>query len=227
MQSKTACLFGATGLVGSHLLEKLTEDAHYHEVKVFVRRLPDVSLSSKVKFYLIDFDHLSEFKREITGDDIYIALGTTIATAGSKSAFWKVDFTYCAEIIKIAGANGVKRLLFVSSAGANKHSFIYYSRVKGLIEEVLIKSDIPSVTIFRPNFLEGDRKEKRPVELWMKKINQKFPWIYRGFLRKFSPIHAEEVANAMIFCANSTNFDVGRKLMDSENMKGNYQAITL
>jgi uncharacterized protein YbjT (DUF2867 family) len=219
MQTRTACLFGATGLVGSHLLNKLADDPQYHEVKVFVRRLPEGIPSSKVRFFQIDFDYIEDITKEISGDDIYIALGTTMAAAGSKKAFWKVDFTYCAEITKIVDANGAKRLLFVSSAGANKNSLIYYSRVKGLIEAFLIKSNIPSVIIFRPNFLEGNRKEKRPLEIWMKKINQKFPWIYSGVFRKFSPIPAEQVANAMIFCAHSSRFQQGRYIMDSENMK--------
>jgi len=138
MLQKTACLFGATGLVGSQLLDKLEKEPQYREIKVFVRRLPEVSFSSKVKFVLTDFDRLNDLTTEITGEDVYIALGTTMATAGSKKAFWKVDFTYCAEIAKIADANGVKRLLFVSAAGANKNSLIYYSRVKGLIEAYLI-----------------------------------------------------------------------------------------
>ena len=58
---KTALLFGASGLVGSHLLNQLIKDTNYSKIKLFVRSLPEIS-DSKVQIIKIDFNKESCFK---------------------------------------------------------------------------------------------------------------------------------------------------------------------
>ena len=52
---KTAIIIGATGLVGSHLLELLINDDRFDKIKVFSRRRTGQK-SDKIEEVIIDFD---------------------------------------------------------------------------------------------------------------------------------------------------------------------------
>src|SRR5690606_8546616 len=116
---KTALLLGATGLVGSHLLQQLLESPSYAVVVALTRRPLEVQ-HPKLRQEIIDFDHPDPAR--IKGDDLFCALGTTLAKAGSKEAQYRIDCTYPFEIGKIARQNGVRQYLLVSSVGANANT---------------------------------------------------------------------------------------------------------
>ncbi len=73
---KTALLFGASGLVGSHLLNQLIKDTNYSKIKLFVRSVPEIS-NSKVQIIKTDFYNLENQKEDIKGDDCFFCIGTT------------------------------------------------------------------------------------------------------------------------------------------------------
>ena len=50
---KTAILFGATGLVGSHLLNLLVNSNEYDKIKIFSRKEIKIS-NPKIKTFIID-----------------------------------------------------------------------------------------------------------------------------------------------------------------------------
>ena len=54
MSEKTAALIGATGLIGSHLMELLQNDEDFITIRVLVRR-PVPFNHSKIKVLVIDF----------------------------------------------------------------------------------------------------------------------------------------------------------------------------
>lgn len=56
-------------------------------------------------------------------------------------------------------------LLLVSSVGADSKSSNFYLALKGEVEDYLVKRNIPSITIFRPSLLLGNRKEFRVGEI--------------------------------------------------------------
>ena len=131
---KTAIVIGATGLVGSFITLKLLDDTRYEKVKVFVRNSLEIE-HEKLEEHLVDFNKIDIWKNELVGDELYSAMGTTIKKAGSKSAQYKIDFTYQFETAEAASINGVKKYLLVSSAGANYKSGNFYLRVKGKLDE--------------------------------------------------------------------------------------------
>ena len=73
---KTALLFGASGLVGSHLLNQLIKDTNYSKIKLFVRSVPEIS-DPKVQIIKTDFNNLENQKEDIKGDDCFFCIGTT------------------------------------------------------------------------------------------------------------------------------------------------------
>lgn len=201
---KIALVFGATGLIGGFLVEQLLAHTAYQKVKVFVRR-PMKLKHPKLEQHIIDFDKLLDYGDLIEGDDLYCALGTTRAKAGSKEAFFKVDFTYVYEAARIGVGQGVNQFLLVSSVGADPNSMFYYSQVKGEIEKAVKNLDYWATHIFQPSLLLGERNENRFGENIAKKIGGFFDKITGNLLTKYSPIEAEAVAQAMIAAAQRLN----------------------
>ena len=206
---KTALLFGATGLIGSHCLTALLDHEGYNSVLSFGRRtLPNQH--PKLKQHIVDFDTLDDYKGLIKGNDVFICLGTTRAKAGA-AGFVKVDFDYTFTAAKIAALNEANQLLLVSSVGADKTSRFLYTRTKGVLEEAVCKLPFWSVHIFQPSILLGNRTEQRVGELIGSKVSLFVERLTkRGSLKKYSPIEAEVVAKAMVQAAQQIKEGVHR-----------------
>ncbi len=213
---KTALVFGSTGLVGSELLKLLINTGEFSNVKIFVRKKTNIN-HPKVQEILVDFDELQSKSSEIIGDVLFICLGTTMAKAGSKDAFYKVDYTYCYEAAKLAAYNRVGQVVMISSIGANSSSSVFYSKVKGEIENDISQLAFESVNIVRPSLLLGDRKEDRLGEKIFTKVSKYFNFIFFGPIKKYKPILAIDVAKAMI--AISQNYQGGNHIFESEELQ--------
>jgi len=192
---KTALLIGSTGLVGSCLLDLLLKDPRFNKVKIFTRRSTGKK-NEKLEEFLIDFDDVKGWAFQLSGDVLFSSLGTTIRKAGSQYAQYKIDFTYQYEVAKEASQNGVGTYVLVSSAGASSKSKMFYSRMKGELEEAISRLSFQKIRIIQPGILDGDRKESRPVEKAAIQISRVLACI--PGLKKFRPVHAETVAKALI-----------------------------
>jgi uncharacterized protein YbjT (DUF2867 family) len=197
---KSAIIIGATGLIGSFITKKLLADTRYEKVKIFVRRTSGIQ-HSKLTEYIVDFDKIWEWQNLLTGDELYSALGTTIKKAGSKENQRKIDFDYQYEVAKAASENGVKKYFLVSSLGANYKSGNFYLRIKGLLDEKIMQLEFDKIRIFRPSILAGERSEKRFGESFGIKLAGTVTNLIPA-LKKYRPINAELVAEAMIKSAN-------------------------
>lgn len=198
---KVAIIAGSSGLVGSILLSKLLDDSRYSRVVSLVRKRSDFN-DPKLHEIVVDFDDLKSFAHHIAGDDLFLCIGTTMAKAGSKEAFYKVDYTYNVELAKLAHHNGIQNLCLISSMGADAKSAIYYSKVKGQVEDVIISLQFDKTIIVRPSLLVGDRKEYRfgeRVGIFLSKFVNP---LMVGSLKKYRSIRAEKVAKAMIDSIN-------------------------
>jgi len=164
MGSKTAIVFGATGLVGNLLIEELINSADYLAIKIFVRQTTGIS-EPKVEEIIADFSNLAPYSQKITGDDLFICLGTTINKAGSLANMEKIDRDLPVQIAKLAQNNGLKNIAVVSSIGAAETSRNYYLRIKGEMETDILKLNFENTAIVRPSMLLGERKEKRIGEI--------------------------------------------------------------
>lgn len=151
--ARSVALAGATGLVGRELLRGLVADPSVAAIHVLGRR--NVETLPKVTSHVVDFRALPALPGL---DEVYLALGTTIKTAGSQEAFRAVDFDANLAVARAALAAGARRIGLVSAMGANAQSRIFYSRVKGELEDALTALPFECLVIARPSMLAGDRE---------------------------------------------------------------------
>ena len=198
--NKKAVLLGATGLVGQHCLKLLVEHDAYDEILCLTRR-PLNMKSGKITNQVIDFKELEEYADLICGDDLFLFLGTTKAKAGSKRAFYEVDFSYNYKSAMYAKKNGMSQALLVSSVGANSSSLFFYTRVKGELEKTIKDLGFWSTHIFRPSLLQGKREEPRLKEELAVVLGKGINLLTKGGLANLTPIDAKQVAEAMVNAA--------------------------
>ena len=158
-----AIVAGATGLVGMNLVKELLEDETFKEVVVFVRK-PFPLEHNKLRVVTGELSKISSFTTELKGDVYFSCLGTTIRIAGSQENFRKVDFYGIVSFGRLAFQNKAKKFLVVSANGAHSKSKIFYNRVKGETEKALKDIGFPTLVIYRPGLLVGNREEKRTGE---------------------------------------------------------------
>jgi len=197
---KTALIAGATGLVGSSLLQQLLKTNYYSKIIVLVRK-PIAVEDSRVLQLVVDYDKLENYAAQIIADDVYCTLGTTIKKAGSKEAFKKVDYEYPLVLGKIAKQNGAQKFLIVTALGSDVKSPIFYNKVKGEIENELKSLQFSNLFIFQPSLLVGDRQENRLGEKVAIVASKVFNHLLFGSLKKYRSINIEAVAFGMIRAA--------------------------
>jgi len=201
--AKSACIFGSTGLIGSHLLSILLNDNRYDKIVLFNRTLQPVTNPNIVQI-VADYGSLDQYANQLKTDDYYCCLGTTMKKAKNRQAFEYVDFNLPLAIAKLALENEVPKLLVVSSIGASAKSGTFYLRVKGLMEIELGKIGIKHLHFFRPSMLLGKRNEKRFAESVGMIIMKIFGFLLVGKLKKYRAIKGEIVAEAMVVVANGS-----------------------
>lgn len=192
---KTALVIGATGLVGKQLVQQLLADDRFSKVIVYGRRALGIS-NPKLEEHLIDFDKPEEWQHLVKGDVFFSTLGTTLKQAGGQNQQYKVDYYYQYKFAEVAAQNGIPAYVLVSSSGANKDSMIFYSRMKGTLEEAVKKLDFQSINIIQPGLLHGDRKEERFGEELAYKVMHFLDRV--GIAGKYKPYEDKVVAQAMI-----------------------------
>jgi uncharacterized protein YbjT (DUF2867 family) len=208
---KTALIVGATGLIGGHLTRKILNHPSYSKIKVLVRKPLDFQ-HPKLEQIIIDFDNFD--KSLVVADDVFCCLGTTMKHAGSKEAFYKVDFTYPFEVAKAALQNGAQQYLIVTAMGADAKSLFYYNRVKGEIEKALTDLNYATLLIFRPSLLLGERKDSRAGEGFATIIMNTFNFLIP---KRYKAIKGETVANAMLDLAQKEI--KGKQTLESGEMQ--------
>lgn len=189
-----ALLIGATGATGKDLLELLLKDEEIQQVDVFVRRELNVK-HEKLNSHIIDFDKPEEWKHLVKGDVLFSCLGTTLKLAGSKEAQWKIDYEYQYQFAKIAKENNVNSYVLVSAANASSKSLIFYSKMKGQLEDDVKALKFLKTIIFNPPLLLRENTDRKMEVLGAKMIlflNN------LGIFRSQKPLSTKLLAEAML-----------------------------
>ncbi|CAG8219166.1 unnamed protein product [Penicillium salamii] len=163
-------LVGATGMVGSHILNSLIANPAVTRVDTISRRTPPVASGSPpaklTNFVSTDTTTwASQLSSLSPTPSIFIsAFATTKAAAGGFENQYKIEHGLNVELAKAAREAGSKVYVLISSSGANKDSNIAYTRMKGEIEEDIKALGFERMVILRPGLIAGTREESRPLE---------------------------------------------------------------
>jgi len=201
---KTALIFGSSGLVGNELLNVIRQNNNYNKIKLFVRSF-SVSHDPKIEIIKTDFNNLENYRNSMLGDDCFFCIGTTRKETPDKNEYRRVEYNLPVDIAKIAKSNSVKSFIYVSSIGANSNSSGFYLKNKGQLEEELNKINFSKLVIIRPSILLGNRKVFRLGEVIGIFIMKTLSIFFLGSLKKYKPIQAQKVAEAMVSIVQNHN----------------------
>ena len=194
---KTVVLVGATGLIGNALLHELIQEPKVSEIRIFVRRKID-GLPEKVKQIITDFSDFSTLKEQVHGDVIYCCVGTTRKKTPDLTDYRNIDFGINIGMAKLAKENGISTVHLISAMGASTTARIFYSKLKGEIEEALKELHFTNCYIYQPSMLIGARTESRRMEF----IAQKLMLLFEGLRllpkNEYHSIRAESIAKSIV-----------------------------
>ena len=161
-------LVGASGLVGQQVLRQALADPGISRLTAPTRK--PLAPAHRLDNPVVDFEGLPADVAWWKVDAVICTLGTTMAQAGSEAAFRRVDHDYPLAVARLARAAGARAFVLNSALGAAAGSRVFYSRVKGEVEDAIIALGYPSLTLVRPSLLDGGpRRDSRPgerVALW-------------------------------------------------------------
>jgi uncharacterized protein YbjT (DUF2867 family) len=194
--SNRAIVAGASGLIGSKLLNILLQQSGYNEILILVRKELPIA-DKKLVQLVIDFEKLDEHTGAITGNVIFCCLGSTKKKTPNLIEYRKIDHDYPVKLAQLAKQNGVEQYHLVSAIGANSKSSNFYTKMKGETEDNIQKIGVKCLHIYQPSVLTGDRKESRPAERFAIGLMKVIDPMLIGGLKKYRSIPAETVARAM------------------------------
>lgn len=188
---------GASGLVGQRVLARLLESPAVERVVAPTRRALDIA-HSRLHNPVVDFDSLPGDADWWAVDAVICTLGTTIADAGSRDAFRRVDHDYPLQVARIARRHGARTYALNSAMGAHAGSSVFYSRIKGELEDALAALDYPSLVLVRPGLIDGERARPRAGEAVALSVSR----VLRPLLpMQWRPSRAMKIADALVDAA--------------------------
>lgn len=200
ISTKKAIVIGATGLVGLALVEQLEQTPEFEAITVVVRKESQLLNTYKKVNQLVIEDFLMLNDEDVNDHThAFSCLGTTLKNAGSKQAFYAVDYEINAHLADLVQDKHI-HLLLVSALGANSNSPIFYNKVKGQLEDYIESLQLEKLSIFRPSLLIGKRSDVRFIEDLGQSL---FKFIENKLQKpfKYKPVTAEQLAHTMVVVA--------------------------
>lgn len=188
-------MIGATGLVGSLAARRLL--APGWTVDALLRR-PSGIVHPRWREHVAPPEEWPAIVSGLAPQAAVSALGTTMRQAGSEAAFKKVDLDLVVDFARAAAAAGARRMVTVSSVGADPGSSNFYLRIKGEMESALEEIGFERLDMLRPGLLRGTRGgDRRLGERIGIAVSPAVNLFLRGRLERFAAIDADVVASAV------------------------------
>jgi len=195
----TAALVGATGLIGSYLLEELLNDPYFDTIRILIRRPIEIA-NAKLEKKIVDFNDSDSVLVALSNSHVvFCAIGSTMKKVkGDKDAYRKIDYDIPVNLARFCKMTGCEKFILVSSAGANTKSSNFYQRLKGETDEAVKQSGPKTIHIMRPSLLLGERKEFRLGENIGKAVMTSLSFLIP---EKYKAIKSKDVAKVMVALA--------------------------
>lgn len=218
-----AFVTGATGLLGSNLVETLLRGGHAVTALVRSRAKADHLIAEGVQLVEGDMEHVDGFASALQGHDLVFHAAAYFREYFQPGGHWQklkaINIDGTIAILRAAEAHGVSRVVYTSSSGVlGKGSdsaadeatpaddLVYknlYFRSKLLAEQAVdafLESSRLPVVLIRPGWMfgPGDRAPTSSGQLILDFLNQRLPVSFNGY---GSPVDARDVALAMVRAA--------------------------
>jgi uncharacterized protein YbjT (DUF2867 family) len=197
VESKVVWLAGASGLTGGCVLDALLEAPDVSRVLAVSRR-PLGREHPRLANRIVQFGRLEEQLKGASCDVAFCCLGTTLRKAGSQEQFRAVDVDCVIAFARAAKAANARRLVVISSVGADPGARNFYLRTKGEMERGLEELGFESLDILQPSVLLSWRSEMRPLELVAGLLMPLVNPLLSGNYLAYRGIPARTVAAAML-----------------------------
>jgi uncharacterized protein YbjT (DUF2867 family) len=198
MRHQTIALIGGSGFIGSHLVNALVEAGKH--VRIATRRRENASHLTLLPVDVIQADvhdpvQLAAFVSQ--ADAVINLVGLLQSKRGTPYGpdFAKAHVELPNKIVAACYAKGVRRLLHMSSLGADSNGSSMYLRSKGDGEKVVRESNL-ATTIFRPSVVFGPEDNFLNQFAFLERI---FPVIPLACSQaRMQPIFVGDVAQAIV-----------------------------
>ena len=213
-EPKRVLLAGATGLVGSRVMEASIGRPWLHLIALTRREAP-MPRGARMEMLVAE---PAGWPEAVAVREHLVCLQVAIRDAGSEEAFRAVDHDLVLTLARAAKESGVATFVLVSSAGANPHAKAFYLQVKGEVEAALTKLRFRRLDILRPGLLRGSRGTfGRPLETAGKLASPLTDLLLHGDNRRYRSIDARVVAAAAAQCTREKV--QGRFLHDNDSIQ--------
>ncbi|HEY7377973.1 MAG TPA: complex I NDUFA9 subunit family protein [Steroidobacteraceae bacterium] len=202
-RATSVCVLGGTGFVGSRLVTRLVDEGY--RVRVLTRNreahrdllvLPDLDLTTA------DVHDPGQLAAQFASFDIVVNLIGILNERGwSGAGFRRAHTELAGKVVRACRSSGVKRLLHMSSLGADaENAPSHYLRTKGEAEAAVRAGAAEGGidwTIFRPSviFGPGDSFTNRFARL-LRRVPLMLPLARSG--ARFAPVYVDDVVEAML-----------------------------
>jgi uncharacterized protein YbjT (DUF2867 family) len=193
---KKILILGGTGFVGRHLCEKLAEGDY--RTTVLTRRRANakhLQMLPMVDVIEVAGHSVTDLMPLLAEHDAVVNLIAILH--GNEAAFEKAHVQLPLELVKACDAAGQRRIVHISSLGADLNAPAMYQRSKARGEAVLFSSGL-DISVIRPSVIFGAEDKFLNTFASLQKI---FPLIpLAGSTAKFQPVWVEDVASAIVKC---------------------------
>jgi len=207
-----ATVFGGTGFIGRHVVQRLV--AAGHEVRVAVRDteaaqvLKPLGVVGQVVPLHAPLSDAAAVARAVVGATLVVNLVGILAEA-KPGDFDRVHHQGAATIARACAIAGAQRLVHLSAIGADAASPSLYARSKAA-GEAAVRAAFPAAVILRPSVVFGPDDAFFNRFARMAQIAPIMP-VFAGDTR-FQPVHVGDVADAVL--AGLTRADVQGKTFE-------------
>jgi uncharacterized protein YbjT (DUF2867 family) len=196
--SKLVTIIGGSGFVGRYIARRLAKEGW--RVRVAVRR-PNEALFVKpygvpgqVEPVACNIRDDASVRAVVHGADAVVNCVGTFRKGG-KNNFDAVQVEGAGRVARIAAAEGVARLVQISSIGADAGSDCDYARSKGEGEAAVLAA-FPTAVILRPSVIFGTEDGFFNRFAAMTRFGPILPVV--GADTRFQPVHVDDVAQAAV-----------------------------
>lgn len=193
--TQTVALTGATGFIGSHIVEKLLSAGF--QVRALTRSPSQASTLAGLTWVRGSLENESSLVELVTGADVVIHCAGQVR-GKNISTFTQANVEGSLRLLRAAEqSDRCKRYLFISSLAARHPQLSWYAHSKAIAEQQLVaQASSVSLGIFRPTAVYGPRD---------KELNPVFTWLLRGLLpqtgssaTQLSFLHVYDFAAAVV-----------------------------